>query len=304
MPLFTIDDVLLLLKVILDYYWIPPGTWASNHWKQSFFKVNLPELVYQKLLNYGDLDADTRYVSVSNNISGGDYVTSNAGVVYLPFCENCFVEVVACSDTLSKVFSISFLPKNELDEHTLWKATNTISADSMQDWLEKKLDQEEEYCKLTRKKLVHGSAIGSTTVTKEEVLNVFDRINNVESIRMIKLTALRMYHPDYQKGIKWPIGLLGVEKGGYMGLSKYRRTAISKASFTSSPKPRPIKAPQARANEEEFLNKLAVMLSGGNRRAIEISDSGPIVIKSRKQLNNILPRYFNFGDWATFQQVS
>ncbi|KAL7484819.1 hypothetical protein ACHAW6_010432 [Cyclotella cf. meneghiniana] len=292
---------IMFKQVILDYFWIPSGTWASNHWKQSFFKCNLPELVYQNLLNYGDLETDTRYVSVSKDVTGGDYVTSDAGVVYLPFCENCFVEVVACSDTLSKVFGISFLPKNELDEHTLWKATNTISAGSMQDWLEKKLDQEEEYCKLTRKNLVHGSAIGSTNIMKEEVLNVFDRINNVEEIRMIKLTALRMYHPDYKKDVKWPTGLLGVEKGGYMGLLEYPRPAIAKAFTTSAPT-WPLQAPQPRAQEEEFLKKLALMLSGGNRQAVDISDSGPIVIKSRKQLNRILPRYFNFGDWVTFQQ--
>eukprot|EP00804_Cyclotella_cryptica_P020854 CCRYP_011476-RD/>CCRYP_011476-RD protein AED:0.04 eAED:0.04 QI:732/1/1/1/0.71/0.5/8/522/735 len=292
-------------QVILDYYWIPPGTWASNHWKQSFFKVNLPELVNQKLLNYGDLDTDTRYVSVSKDISGGDYVTSNAGVVYLPFCENCFVEVVACFNSLAKVFSISFLAKDELDEHTLWKATNTICAETMQVWLEKKLDQEEEYCTLTRKKLVHGSAIGSTTVTKEDVLTVFDRINNVKDIRMIKLTALRMYHPDYQKGMKWPTGLLGVEKGGYIGLLNNRRQAIAKASASSAPNPgpaRPIKAPPLRAKKEDFLNRLAVMLSHGNGPAIEISHAGPIVIRSREQLLHILPFYFDFSDWATFQE--
>jgi hypothetical protein len=76
---------------------------------------------------------------VSKSHSGGDYVTSDAGVIYLPFCENCLVEVVSCIKQLSEVFVITFMTKHELDEHTLWKATNTVDAESMQNWLGKKL---------------------------------------------------------------------------------------------------------------------------------------------------------------------
>ena len=227
----------LFLQVILDYFWIPPGTWASNHWKQPFFRDRLPEMVNEGMLDYGDLEKDTRLVHVSKSHSGGEYVTSDAGVIYLPFCENCLVEVVSCIKQLSDVFVITFMTKHELDEHTLWKATNTIDAESMQDWLGKKLDQEEEYCKVTRQKLAHGSA-STTGRDPGPVLDVFDRIENVEETRMIKLTALRCRHPDFKDDScsPWPTGLLGVKKGGFAGLLRTSRSLIKAKASPSVPK--------------------------------------------------------------------
>eukprot|EP00956_Cyclotella_meneghiniana_P044896 scaffold342210_cov79-Cyclotella_meneghiniana.AAC.1 len=214
-------------QIILDYFWIPPGTWQQMHWKPSFFRENLPQLVHKSLLQYGCLNKDIKHVHTTKHIEGGDYIASDSATIYLPFCENCFVEVVACSNVLSKSFTISFMTKGELDEHTLWKATNTISAQSMQDWLQKKIDQEEEYCQLTRQKLVCGSAIGSNHVDKNDVLDVFGRIDNVEDVRMIKLTALRCFHPEFKQiQTNWPCRL-GVDKGGYVGLLKSARKVKS-----------------------------------------------------------------------------
>ena len=171
------------------------------------------------MLDYGDLDKDTRVVSVSSSHSGGDYVTSDAGVVYLPFCENCLVNVVSCIEQLSNVFLITFMTKHELGEHTLWKGTNTIDAETMKDCFGKKIDQEEKYCKVTREQLSNGSAL-STGMDPTPVLDIFDRIENVEETRVIKLTALRIKHPNFKDDSSnpWRTELLGVKKGGFGGL--------------------------------------------------------------------------------------
>jgi hypothetical protein len=259
------------------------------------------------MLHYGCLTEDTQHVHTTKDIAGGDYITSDAAVIYLPFCENCFVEVVACSDVLSKVFTISFMQKHELDEHTLWKATNTISAESMQDWLEKKLNQEESYCKLTRQKLVHGSAIGSNHVNKNAVLDVFGRIKNVHNVRMIKLMALRKNHPDFtQNNKRWPCRL-GVDVGGYVGLLKSSKQANVKLPASVELKRSPIKvpskskaAPSISKTEKSFLNGFASLISG-NEAVIKVTDSGTIIIKSFKELDGILP--LNVGGSTDFQKV-
>ena len=277
------------------------------HWKPSFFRDNLPQLVHESLLQYGCLNKDITHVHTTKDMKGGDYITSDSATIYLPFCENCFVEVVACSNVLSETFTISFMTKGELDEHTLWKATNTISAQSMQDWLQKKIDQEEEYCKLTRQKLVYGSAIGSNHVDKNAVLNVFGRINNVEDVRMIKLTALRCFHPEFeQSGTEWPCRL-GVDKGGYVGLlQSARKVKVAPVAL----KPRPTKATQlqksasvksavSNAENRRFLCQLASLICE-DEATIELSD-GIINIKSLNDLNDRLP--LKFSGYAEFQEV-
>ena len=236
----------------------------------------------------------------TKHIEGGDYIASDSATIYLPFCENCFVEVVACSNVLSKSFTISFMTKGELDEHTLWKATNTISAQSMQDWLQKKIDQEEEYCQLTRQKLVCGSAIGSNHVDKNDVLDVFGRIDNVEDVRMIKLTALRCFHPEFKQiQTNWPCHL-GVDKGGYVGLLKSARK-VKSAPAALKPRKQLQKSAAAKADpklsnaeNKRFLTQLATLIC--NEAIIE--SDGVINIKS---LNDRLPS--DFGSYAEFQEV-
>ncbi|EED92450.1 predicted protein [Thalassiosira pseudonana CCMP1335] len=197
-------------QVILDYYWSPSGSWAMKHWQRSLFNDNIPDLVKENMLNFGDLETDVVHVSAKGRNIDEDYVSSTSAVVYLPFSQHCFAQVVACLDNLSEVFTISFLRKDELEEHSLWKATNTISAKSMQDWLGKSIDQEEKYCTLTRSQLNQDDKY----VLGEEVLSVFDRIEDSPSVRMIKLTALRKFHPRYESGKKSANPILGIDKGG------------------------------------------------------------------------------------------
>jgi hypothetical protein len=219
------------------------------------------------------------------------------------------VEVVAWREVLSKVYTIGFLPKQQLDEHTLWRATNTISAESMQERLEKKLDQEEDYCKLTRQKIVHGGAIGCNHVDRDAVLDVFDRIKNVEDVRMIKLTALRKYHPNFENsGKKWPCKR-GVDVGGFVGLSK---SAAASAPLPAASKPSPTKAqkrpkmllkspaPPSTVDEKRFFGLLDSLLSQDDA-PVELSKSGALKISSLSDLDDSLP--IDFGGSAKFRKV-
>lgn len=204
-------------QVILDYFWIPAGSWAMEHWKTSFFRTILPSLVVGNMLNFGDIDKDSVLVPASEDNGSLDFISSSAAVVYLPFCSHCFREVVASYDVLSKYFTISFMRRDQLAEHSLWKATNTIAPNAMQHWLGKAINQEEVYCKIKLQEILHGG--GNANVSNEELIKVFKRIDRREEVRMIKLTALRRYHPKFEKskfsGLKTTVGVV---KGGYVGL--------------------------------------------------------------------------------------
>ena len=209
-------------QVILDYFWSPSGSWAIKSWQRSFFNENIPNFVINKLFNYGSLENDTKVVQNSSSSKKGmkgesSYVTSDAAVVYLPFSSHCFRQVIGCYANLSKYYTISFLKKEELDEHTLWKATNTISPSSMQIWLAKSIDQEEKYCTLDYSEIRGFS--DDEFATREDIINIFNRIAEPDEVRMIKLMALRHFHPDYKASkMKPEKPTLGIDKGGYVGL--------------------------------------------------------------------------------------
>ena len=215
-------------QVILDYFWSPSGSWAMKHWQRSFFNENIPRLVTERLLNFGDLENDLVFVSAKESNVAEDYVTSTAAVVYLPSNVHCLSQVVACYDKLSQYYTISFLRKDQLDEHTLWKATNTISPESMQGFLAKTINQEEIYCKLDIGQVKRGT--GDASVTTEDILDVFNRIDRPDEVRMIKLTAIRKFHPDYSKsGIMLKTKpILGLNKGGFVGLLSKRQLEARK----------------------------------------------------------------------------
>eukprot|EP00985_Skeletonema_marinoi_P017477 scaffold9585_cov103-Skeletonema_marinoi.AAC.3 len=179
-------------QVILDYFWSPSGSWAIKSWQRSFFNENIPNFVTHKLFNFGSLDKDTTLVKPSaaskkKKRKDSTYLTSDAAV------------------------------KEDLDEHTLWKATNTISPSSMQVWLAKSIDQEEKYCKLDYSEIRGFS--DDEFATREDIINIFNRIAEPDEVRMIKLMALRKYHPDYpSSNMKPDKPTLGIDKGGYVGL--------------------------------------------------------------------------------------
>ena len=222
-----------MLKVILDYFWIPSGSWAMKHWSHSLFNKNIPDLVIEGMFNFGEIDKESVLITASEENGDQDFVYSSSAVVYLPFCSHCLREVVACSSELSKYYTISFLRKDQLDEHTLWKSTNTISPDSMQGWLGKAIDQEEKYCTINAQEISIGA--DHAHVTTESVRNIFKRIDRVNEVRMIKLTALRKFHPNYDKsGMQPETPTLGIDKGGYIGLIDPSRVKIVSRSTSPS----------------------------------------------------------------------
>jgi hypothetical protein len=175
------DDIPLRFhQIILDYYWIPPGSWMQVHWNKSFFNTTLKELV--QVLDPTD------------------------GVIYLPFCYHVVKELVASvKPVLQHYYQISFVYKQELSECLLWEATNVIDADLMQEYLGKRLDQEELYCTFGPSDVYQ--AMEDNHVTKREVIQVLRLIEDLSDVRMIRLKPIII---DDDKAVD----------GGFVGLAK------------------------------------------------------------------------------------
>src|SRR6478672_10032810 len=82
-------------QVLLDYYWIPAG-WNSKHWLRPFFNNTLVTFATLQILN------------------------RNAKV-FLPFCLQCFTQVLSCKDVILQHYNISFKRLNQLHEIALWR---------------------------------------------------------------------------------------------------------------------------------------------------------------------------------------
>ena len=109
-------------QIFLDYFYCPPS-WTRDHLAKTFFSATLPGFVIHKMFQLGDYKKDF--------LLGDGYVTSQHGVILLPFCDYCFVSVVEHIALLSKYFVISFVHENELHTHALWDVTRTISPEIM-----------------------------------------------------------------------------------------------------------------------------------------------------------------------------
>ena len=200
-------------QIILDYFWIPRGSWIQTHWGRSFFNTTLPAFVTEGLLDFSSGDADDMKSGEHVNKSLYKHSTagSGGGVVYLPFCLHCVKEVIASISTLSKCYQISFLYKWELSEHSLWAATSSISPEVMQGYFGKAINQEDIYCTFSRSEV--NSAADDAYVRKEDLLSVLHEIDDFYDVRMIKLKALRKFDPRLGKNMN-----VGSEKGGFIGL--------------------------------------------------------------------------------------
>ena len=151
-------------QIILDYFWIPSGSWAMTHWSRSFFDTTLPSFATEDLID----------------------TSTGEGIIFLPFSLHCMTQVVAARSILRKYYFISYLYKDELSEHALWKATSSICSNTMQAWLGKAINQEEIYCTFNIRN-VDNSAMDNGYITKDELMNALNQIENVEQVRMIKL---------------------------------------------------------------------------------------------------------------------
>jgi hypothetical protein len=233
----------LFLPLVADF-WIPRGTWVMSHWSRSFFDTILPSFVTEGMIDFScgtssDVEASSRKINArlqTHSTSG-----SGGGVVYLPFCLHCVKEVTAAINILSRYYTISFLHKSELSEHALWSATNSIDSSVMQRQFGKAIAQEEIYC--TFKPQEAYSAADDAHISKKEVIRVLRRIEDFEDIRMMKLTALRKFDPEY-RGSK-ASGIVGITKGGYVGLKDPSEVVRGFDHVGKAPK-KPSKATAAR----------------------------------------------------------
>jgi len=169
-------------QIILDYFWIPKGSWAMSHWRRSFFTDTLPNFVTLKCFEPEDVLIDK-------------------ACVYLPFCLHCAKQVIAAEKILSKHYQMSFLTKSELSEHDLWTATNTIEPSAMQNWLGKAIAQEDLYCTFAMSEAVE--SMECEFIDKETLSNTLLRIKDFSNVRMIKLKVLS-----------------GDQEGGFVGLGE------------------------------------------------------------------------------------
>ena len=135
------------------------------------------------------------------------------GVVFLPFCAHVCKELVGGIDKLCTYYAITFVKKDELPGHALWKGTMNIDGDVMQHRLGKRLDQEEIYCTFNPKDIYE--SMEDAHVNKDEVMKMLLSIDDFKTIRMIRLRPLRQHEPPsvFRKTIVTP------EQGGFIGLN-------------------------------------------------------------------------------------
>eukprot|EP00956_Cyclotella_meneghiniana_P020856 scaffold37339_cov46-Cyclotella_meneghiniana.AAC.1 len=139
------------------------------------------------------------------------YITSQHGVIFLPFNRYTFQSVVDNIGTLRDYFVISFLQRDQLHTHALWEATKKIPPETMTTILGKESDQEEQYCKLSYYELK-----GSTNPGYPG-RDIFHKIGNVDNVRMMRLTVLRKFHDDYKPddALHYNNIDFGVQVGGF-----------------------------------------------------------------------------------------
>ncbi|KAG7348096.1 HSF-type DNA-binding protein [Nitzschia inconspicua] len=221
--------VIKFQQVILDYYWMPTG-WLVTRWAKSLFQNTLPDLVRFQMLAYPGSrsrirkrtgsDSENTDINVNGDEKGDDPsshpIKSNIeleeGVVFLPFCAHVCKELVGAIHILKKYYAITFVHKDELPGHALWKGTMEIDPNVMQHRLGKRLDQEEIYCTFQPKD-IYGS-MEDSHVNKDDVMRMLLSIENFEHIRMIRLRPLRQHEPPsvVRKTVIDP------EIGGFIGL--------------------------------------------------------------------------------------
>jgi len=191
-------------QIILDYFWIPSGTWMTHHWSKSFFHTTLPNFVKKGMLEF---PPESQYGEVPSPTSRN----LGYGVVYLPFCLHCVKQLIASIDEIEKYYKITFLYKSELEENALWSGTSTIDAKIMQGIFGKNIAQEEIYCTFAPRDVFE--CMEDAHITKDDVIKVLRGIEDFAEVRMIRLTPLTKHNPRFKR-----IKRYDNEVGGFVGL--------------------------------------------------------------------------------------
>ena len=180
----------------MDYCWISTTGWQSIRWGSTLFNTTIPNFVKKGFIDFRNLN----------------FKNQEPPCLYLPFCRHCLIEIVAAYREISECYTIQFLTKEKLPNNVLWEGTSHIDVDKMQNILGKNPNQEEQYCKVTKRELDQMNMFGR--VTKEDVISVYNKIDRVDDVRMIRLEVLHKYNPDFTSRPK----ILGVDIGGFIGL--------------------------------------------------------------------------------------
>lgn len=226
--------------------------WLVTRWAKSLFQNTLPDLVRFKLLAYpgtrsrgGKTTDNSESENVDNNANEEDpdgpssptkrsHIQLEEGVVFLPFCAHVCKELVGAIHILKKYYAITFVHKDELPGHALWKGTMEIDANVMQHRLGKRLDQEEIYCTFQPRDIY--LSMEDSHVNKDDVMKMLLSIEDFEHIRMIRLRPLRQHEPPsvFKDTVVEP------EKGGFVGLNweKGKQRFIEFRTRKKAPPPR------------------------------------------------------------------
>ena len=138
-------------EIYLDYFWIPQGEWQINHWKKTFFNCTL--------VNFATLN-----------------LIKPNGVIYLPFTLHCMCNIAEFESILKQYYLIEYINKKDLHKVGLWSATHSINKDEMSDIMEKDINQEETYCKITTQ-MIRETVTMNDNRCKELLSNIKDLIN-------------------------------------------------------------------------------------------------------------------------------
>lgn len=193
-------------QIILDYFWIPSGSWMSDHWSKSFFRITLPSFVKYGLLEF---PPESKLYDAKDPLPSTEKL--GKGCIYLPFCLHVMKQLIANVDEIKLYFKITMLYKNELEEHALWSGTSTIDPVIMQGRFGKNIAQEEIYCTFTPRDV--SEAMEDEHITKEEMTKVLRGIEDFADVRMVRLTPLAKHNPRFKR-IKRYVD----EVGGFVGL--------------------------------------------------------------------------------------
>ena len=153
------------LQIILDYFYIPNGTWMKAHWKKPFFLFTIPSFIKENMLDHTD---------------------SNNGV-FLPFCMVCLQQIFLAKKEIEAVYTISFIYTSDLKMNHLWAATQKIDPKTMRNEFDISISQEEIYCKVDKKKI--NQHLSGCEGIEEEFKAYVSKIENINDVRMIRLKA-------------------------------------------------------------------------------------------------------------------
>ena len=150
-------------------------------------------------------------------------ILSEGGEIYLPFQLSIFSQIVAHYNTLREKYSISFIGCTQ--KNTLWSCTQEIVPKEMLEVFEKNINQEEQYCIITDQEIKQNSRFNVDT---DQLLEIFNRIENPANIRFIQLTLA--------KGDDLHLGYVGLRKSRKVHKSCAKRKLKNKRPIVHNKK--------------------------------------------------------------------